>query len=196
MSKKPQDTHTKAHVCAKPDMENDQVHHDEADESLKALEHPSYEELEMKLNEMDAAFNESKNQVLRAQAELDNIRKRAERDISSAHKYAVEKLVLELLPIVDSIEHGLQIEVGNNEFAKRVHEGMEMTLNLFLKTLEKFSIKTIDPVGELFNPDFHQAISMQENPGAKPNTVLQVLQKGYLLNDRLIRPALVIVAKN
>ena len=101
----------------------------------------------------------------------------------------------ELLPVVDSIERGLAIEAGNNEFALRIHEGMEMTLSLLLKALEKFGVKQINPLGQPFNPELHQAISMQVDHTVKPNTVLQVLQKGYVLNDRLIRPALVTVAK-
>ncbi len=160
------------------------------------LTHPAYIELEEKLNQTEAQLNDSKNQLLRNQAELENIRKRAEKDVSNAHKYGLEKLVNELLAVVDSLEHGLNIEVGDNEFAKRMHEGMEMTRNLFIKALEKQGVKQLNPVGEQFNPEIHQALSMQEDPALQPNTVIQVLQKGYTLNDRLLRPALVTVSKS
>lgn len=160
-----------------------------------ALGHPSYEELENKLNEAETAMNEYKNAVLRSQAEMENMRRRLERDVSNAHKYSLEKFINELLPVMDGLERGLAIEVGDNEFAKRMHEGLEMTRSLMLKTLEKFAVKQVDPLGEPFNPELHQAISMQSDPSVAANTVINVMQKGYLLNDRLIRPALVIVSK-
>jgi molecular chaperone GrpE len=169
---------------------------EEGEESVQgALGHPSYEELENKLNETETAMNEYKNSVLRTQAEMENMRRRLERDVSNAHKYSLEKFINELLPVMDGLERGLAIEVGDNEFAKRMHEGLEMTRSLMLKTLEKFSVKQIDPMGEPFNPELHQAISMQSDPSVAANTVINVMQKGYLLNDRLIRPALVIVSK-
>lgn len=171
-------------------------------EPLKAISHPDYEELEAKLNEVETALNtanaaieEYKSQQLRNHAELENMRKRAEKDLQNAHKYGLERFVTELLPILDSLERGMSIEIGDNEFAKQIHVGVEMTHKLFTDSLEKFSIKRVDPLGGVFDPALHQAISIQEDPNAATNTVLQVLQKGYLLNDRLIRPALVVVAK-
>jgi molecular chaperone GrpE len=167
-----------------------------------ALEHPGYAALEAKLNETEeklnaanSAIEEHKNQLLRTHADLDNIRKRTEKDIANAHKYALERLINELLPVIDSLERGLSLDVSQNEFATRICEGLQMTLKLFLDTLAKFGVKPVDPLNEPFNPELHQAISMQDNAEVPPNTVLQVLQKGYLLNDRLIRPALVVVAK-
>lgn len=161
----------------------------------KLIEHPGYQSLEQKLNETEAELNEAKNQLLRVKADQANADKRAQQEIVKTRKYALDKFALDLLPVVDSIERGLSIEVGGNEFAMRVHEGMEMTLNLLLKTLEKFDVKQINPINQVFNPEFHQAISTQGDSTVKPNTVIQVLQKGYLLNDRLIRPALVVVSK-
>jgi molecular chaperone GrpE len=162
----------------------------------------SHEELTAKLNETEAQLNEAKlaveehkNQLLRNHAELDNIRKRANKDVQNAHKYGAEQLVLSLLPVVDSLERGMTIEIGDNEFAKQIHAGLEMTLKLLMDTLEKSAVKPVDPLGKAFDPALHQAISMQEDVNAEANTVLQVLQKGYQLQDRLIRPALVIVAK-
>lgn len=152
-------------------------------------------ETEDKLNKANMLAEEYKNQALRTLADLENVRKRSEKDVQNAHRYGLERIIPELLPIIDSLERGLDIAVSGNEFAQRIHEGLAMTLTLFLDTLAKFSVKPVNPLGEPFNPELHQAISMQEDPKAKPNTVLQVLQKGYLLNDRLLRPALVVVAK-
>jgi molecular chaperone GrpE len=167
-----------------------------------AISHPSYEELESKLNEVEAQLNEAnstlldhKNQLLRAHAELENIRKRAQKDVESAHRYGLERFILELLPVIDSLERGLSIEVGDNEFAKQIHAGLEMTLKLFMDTLEKSSVRMIDPLGKDFDPSLHQAISMQEKADLPANSVIAVLQKGYQLHDRLIRPALVVVAQ-
>lgn len=160
----------------------------------EALEHIPYEEMEAKLNEAETKANDNWDKFLRSQAELENVRRRFDRDITSAHKYGNEKLILELLPIIDGIERGLALAWQQDE-AKKIHEGMAMTLNMLLKALEKFGVKQIDPMDKQFDPTWHQAISTKEDPNAKPNTILEVLQKGYILNDRLLRPALVVVAK-
>jgi len=164
-------------------------------EPMKTLEHPEYEELESKLTEMEEKANEHWNQFLRAQAEVDNVRRRAERDVSHAHKFALEKFVQELLPVIDSLERGLEHKVDHDPGLQSMHEGMELTMNMFLKALEKFGVVQLNPVGEAFNPDHHEAISMQEGAKAESNTVLAVVQRGYLLNDRLVRPAMVVVSK-
>ena len=170
--------------------------------SQATISHMEYKELLTKLNETEEKLNSShaaiedyKNQLLRNQAELDNIRKRTEKDIQNFYKYGLEKFVMELLPVIDSLERGMSIEVGENEFARQVHAGLEMTLKLLLDVLNKYGVSPVNPLGEAFDPAFHQAVSTQENASAEPNSVLQVLQKGYLLNDRLMRPALVVVAK-
>lgn len=163
---------------------------------------PEYAALEKELAAVQEQLEEAisvaddyKNQLLRNHAELDNIRKRAEKDVQNAHRYSLERLVTELLPVIDSLERGMSIEVGDNELAQQTRAGVEMTYKLFMDALEKLAIKPVNPLGEAFDPSHHQAISMQENPEVTANTVLQVLQKGYLLHDRLIRPALVVVAK-
>lgn len=135
------------------------------------------------------------NLYLRTQAEMDNLRKRAERDVQNAHKFGIEKLVGELLPVVDSIEMGMAAADGNDDATAKLVEGMEMTLKMFADALQKVGITQVDPMGEAFNPDYHQAMSMIESPDAEPNTVITVMQKGYVLNDRLVRPAMVVVAK-
>ncbi len=168
----------------------------EAQQPVGELEHLSYEELEIKLNETEAKMNSYWDQLLRGQAELENIRRRAERDVSEAHKYGLKKIATELLPVVDSLERGIEGINAQEPTTKSMREGMEMTLNLLINAMDKFSIKAVNPaVGENFNPAVHQAMSAMPDPQAKPNTILRVLQKGYVLHDRLLRPALVIVAK-
>lgn len=152
-------------------------------------------ETQTALHEATSALDDTKHQLLRNHAELDNIRKRASKDVQNAHKYGVEQLAVALLPVIDSLERAMSLEIGDNELAKQIHAGLEMTLKLLLDTLGKSSVQPIDPLGTTFDPALHQAISMQEDANAESNTVLQVLQKGYQLHDRLIRPALVIVAK-
>ncbi len=135
------------------------------------------------------------NLYLRTNAEMDNLRKRAERDVQNAHKFGIEKLVGELLPVMDSMEMGMAAGDSGDEATAKLVEGMELTLKMFADALQKVGVAQIDPIGEVFNPEFHQAMSMVENPDAEPNTVIAVMQKGYLLNDRLVRPAMVMVAK-
>jgi len=135
------------------------------------------------------------NLYLRTQAEMDNLRKRSERDVQNAHKFGVEKLVGELLPVMDSMEMGMAAADGNDEATAKLVEGMQMTVKMFTDALQKVGISQVDPMGEVFNPEFHQAMSMVESPDAEPNTVISVMQKGYVLNERLVRPAMVVVAK-
>jgi molecular chaperone GrpE len=130
---------------------------------------------------------------LRAAAELDNVRKRAQRDIESAHRYAIEGLAAELLAVRDGLELG--VRSGASADARTLLAGQEATLKLLDRSFEKFSIKQLDPAGQRFDPSQHEAVLMQESGAAAPNTVLQVVQPGYELNGRLLRPARVIVAK-
>ena len=132
------------------------------------------------------------NQYLRTAAELENVRKRAARDQENARKYGIEKFAGELLTVLDSLEAGL--EVGANASAEDLLAGEEATLNLLRSTLEKHGVSEVDPEGEVFNPALHEAMSMQPSTTAEPGSVLTVVQKGYDLNGRLLRPARVIVA--
>ena len=163
----------------------------------KGIEHPEYKELQNKLNEAETKINELTNEILRAKAETENIRRRAEQDVAKAHKFGNEKFAANLLPVVDSLEHGLANcdESDNNSILKNIRHGMELTLKMFLDTLRKHNIQQIDPFGQDFNPELHEAMSIKEDSSVKPNTVVQVVQKGYTINERLLRPALVIVAK-
>ncbi len=130
--------------------------------------------------------------LLRTKAEMENLRRRTQKDLESAHKFAVEKFVLELLPIKDSMELGLANE---NVDAQALREGMQLTLNMLQNAFGKFKIAEINPLEQKFDPELHQAMSVQPNDEVEPNTVIAVMQKGYTLNDRLVRPAMVMVSK-
>jgi molecular chaperone GrpE len=146
--------------------------------------------------ELDAAREQlvqQREQVLRAAAELDNIRKRAARDVEQAHRYALEKFVQEVLPAVDGLE--MAVATSSKADAASLASGQEATLKLLLKALERFAVITLDPKGEPFDPARHEAMAMQDSSTAEPDSVLQVVQRGYELNGRLLRPARVIVAR-
>ncbi|WP_455234743.1 nucleotide exchange factor GrpE [Thiogranum longum] len=135
------------------------------------------------------------NQCLRLQAELENLRKRNERDLANAHKFALERFAAELLPVKDSLEMGVAAAEDEAADVSRLKEGSELTLKMLTAALEKFNILEINPLNESFNPEYHEAMSMQERADVAPNTVVTVVQKGYLLNERLVRPAMVIVSR-
>jgi len=166
------------------------------DEQVELLpEEAPAEELRAELDEALAQAAANKESELRAHAEMQNIRRRAERDVENAHKFALEKMTAELLAVVDNLERALQAAGAGDDSSKSLREGVEMTLDSFVKTLAKFNIEQIDPEGEPFNPQMHQAMSMIENAEVEPNTVVAVLQKGYSLHGRLVRPAMVMVSK-
>ena len=155
----------------------------------------SVEELNLMLEDARSKVDEHWDQILRLQAELENTRRRAERDVESAHKYGLEKFAQELLPVKDSLEMGLAAASGDEETVAKLREGTELTLKMLSGVMEKFGITEVNPEGEPFNPELHQAMTMQESPDQEPNTVMMVMQKGYQLNERLIRPAMVVVSK-
>lgn len=152
-------------------------------------------ELTALLEDARGKADEHWDQCVRLQAEMDNLRKRSERDLASAHKFALERFANELLPVKDSLELGLAAFTVENSDPEKLKEGVELTLQMLTTALEKSAITEVNPENERFNPDFHQAMSMQERADVEPNTVVTVVQKGYLLHDRLIRPAMVIVSK-
>ncbi len=153
------------------------------------------QELTAKLKDTESKAADYQDQVLRAKAEVENMRRRMERDVEKAHKFALEGFAQELLGVVDSLELGLVAANEESATIEKLKEGKELTLRLLRNAMEKFNIKEINPVNAPFNPELHQAMTMQESSEQEPNTVLLVFQKGYLLNDRLIRPARVVVAK-
>ena len=144
---------------------------------------------------LNEALQQAKDQTLRIQAEMQNLRRRVDRDVENAHKFALEKFVGELLPVVDNLERALTAIDADDAALSGAREGIELTLKSFLGVLEGHKVKQVEPTGEHFNPDFHQAISMVPNPDVADNTVMEVFQKGYTLNDRLVRPAMVVVSK-
>lgn len=158
------------------------------------LEHPSYKELQQKLDEAEAKANQYWDRLTRLQAETENTLRRVERDKANAHKYALEKFIGDLLPVVDSLDLCIA-SFANSKVDESDIEGVNMTLKMLMNVLEKYGVQTINPVSEQFDPERQQAISVQYDPNVKPGSVISVLQKGYTLNDRLLRPALVVVAK-
>lgn len=150
--------------------------------------------LNQELEVLRQKVTENLDKALRAQAEMENLRKRTSRDIENAHKYALEKFVSELLPVLDSMELGIEAS-SSAEDIDSMREGMELTLKKFRDTLFKAGVELIDPQGEKFDPEQHEAVSMQEIEGSEPGTVVAVMQKGYALNGRLVRPAMVVVAR-
>ena len=152
-------------------------------------------ELQALLTDARSKADEHWEQCLRLQAELENLRKRSERDLAQAHKFALEKFAAELLPVRDSLEMGVAAATEDSASVEHLREGSELTLKMLTSALEKFNIQEINPLNEKFNPEYHEAMSLQERADVPPNTVVTVVQKGYLLNDRLIRPAMVIVSR-
>ncbi|MCG2835579.1 nucleotide exchange factor GrpE [Photobacterium sp. WH77] len=169
---------------------------DNAEElTLDELALSRIEELEAALAVSEAKVKEQQDSVLRARADIENMRRRTEQEIDKARKFALEKFAGELLPVIDNMERALELADKTDETLKPMLEGIELTLKTMTDTVEKFGLKAINPMGEAFNPEFHQAMSMQESAEHAPNTVMMVLQKGYELNGRVVRPAMVMVAK-
>ncbi|KAA1159597.1 nucleotide exchange factor GrpE [Pseudoalteromonas fuliginea] len=155
-------------------------------------------EIAMLYAELEAAkqtIADQKDGVVRAAADVDNIRRRAAQDVEKAHKFALEKFANELLPVIDNLERAIEFSDKENETLKPLLEGIDMTVKSFNDAVSKFGVEIVNPQGEQFNPDFHQAMSIQPSNDVTPNTVLAVMQKGYTLNGRLLRPAMVMVSK-
>ena len=176
-------------VAAKPDGRPD----NEPERESAAAEPPAVDTVgvDEQLRKAEQAAREHQEAWLRAKAEADNIRKRAQTEIASAHKFALENFAAELLPVKDSLEAALAAE---NATTDSMRSGVQLTLKQLVAAFDRFSLSEVNPVGQKFDPHRHQAISTLESD-AEPNTVLQVLQRGYLLHERVVRPALVIVAK-
>ena len=151
--------------------------------------------LQQQLATAVAAAQEEKDRALRIAAEMENLRRRSAQDVEKAHKFALEKFAGELLPVIDSLERALELADRDNETLKPMMEGVELTLRAMLTTVGKFGVEQVNPMGDAFDPNRHQAISMVENGNVAPNSVMAVMQKGYELNGRVIRPAMVMVAR-
>lgn len=152
-------------------------------------------QLEAALLSSEAKIQEQQDTVLRAKAEVENMRRRSEAEVDKARKYALSRFAEELLPVLDNLERAIQAADADNEVIKPLVEGVELTHKTFVGVIEKFGLKEINPEGEVFNPELHQAMSIQESPDHEPNTVMFVMQKGYELNGRVVRPAMVMVSK-
>lgn len=140
-------------------------------------------------------LEQAREQALRAAAEMQNMRRRAEQDVEKAHKFALEKFVGDLVPVADNLERAIEAANAEGAELKSVVEGVELTLKSLLDALKRHKVEQLDPKGEPFDPQLHQAMTMVPQPEAEPNSVLDVFQKGYTLNGRLVRPAMVVVAK-
>lgn len=172
-----------------------QVVNDNADTVELSGEDSIITKLETELTQTKAQLAEQHDLMLRIKAEADNIRRRASMDVEKAHKFALEKFAADLLPVVDNLERALAFINREDEALKGVVEGVELTMKSFLDTVAKYGVNQIDPLGQPFNPELHQAMSIQPSADVAPNSVTFVMQKGYELNGRLLRPAMVGVSK-
>ncbi len=171
-------------------VEEAELNEDAADEQESKIS-----QLEAALLSSESKVKEQQDSVLRAKAEVENMRRRTEQEVDKARKYALNKFAEGLLPVIDNLERAVQAADAENEAVKPILEGVELTHKTFVDTVAKFGLTEINPEGEAFNPEFHQAMSIQESPDHESNTVMFVMQKGYELNGRVIRPAMVMVAK-
>lgn len=181
-------TDTKDQAVQGADVENEQETNVEfAEDSIEALK--------AALEQAQAKADENWNIALRAKADAENVTRRADKDVANARKFALERFVNELVPVIDSMELGLAAAMAEDTDLVKIREGSELTLKMFVSAVEKFGVEPVNPEGEKFNPEFHQAMTMQETANVEPNTVLTVIQKGYTLQGRLVRPAMVVVSK-
>jgi molecular chaperone GrpE len=164
-------------------------------EQPQSADEPNLEALQAQLATLATAYESAKEQSLRSQAEAQNARRRAEQDIEKAHKFGLEKMVNDLLPVVDNLERALAAIDTSNETFAAVVEGIQLTHKSFVDALVRHQVVAVSPEGEPFDPNLHQAVSAVPNPDVEPNTVLNCFQKGYTLHGRLVRPAMVVVSK-
>ncbi|MGB1192084.1 MAG: nucleotide exchange factor GrpE [Pseudomonadales bacterium] len=170
----------------------------EAESADSATEEDEADSLEAKLAALTEQLADAKDDQLRVQAEMQNLRRRAERDVESAHKFGLEKLINGLLPVLDNLDRAIGAvpeDSADNEAVKALLEGVELTRKSATDVLTRFSVEVLEPFGEPFDPQFHEAMTMVPSATAEPNSVVDVLQKGYTLNGRLLRAAMVVIAK-
>jgi molecular chaperone GrpE len=160
-----------------------------------ALPEEAIAQLQQELEQANQKAQENWDKALRIQAEMENLKRRTQKDLDDTRKYAVERFAKELISVIDSLELGLQAIAGDSPEVQKFREGSELTLKQFEAAFAKANIETVNPLGQPFNPEHHQAMAMQPSAELAPNSVLTVFQKGYLLNGRLLRPAMVVVAK-
>jgi len=166
------------------------------DENIESTEQESPEDdLETQLAAAQQSAKDNWDKVLRAQAEMENLKRRNAKDLENAHKFALDGFVKALLEVKDSLTMGLKTAKDDNASVDSITEGLEMTDKVFLSTMEKFGVELLDPTGEAFNPEFHEAVTMIPMPDKESNSVLEVVQHGFTLNGRLVRPAMVVVVQ-
>jgi molecular chaperone GrpE len=176
-------------------MSNEEIENTEQDLNAEAAPENNEQDVEALLEDARSKADEHWNELLRARADLENMRRRHSRDLENAHKHALDKFVAELMPIADSLELGMQAAKKDGATLETVAEGMEMTMKMLLSSIGKMGLEQINPEGEAFNPEMHQAVSMQPAEGVEANQVIAVMQKGYSFNGRVLRPAMVIVSQ-
>jgi len=172
------------------DEENQQQEHTEVGEHEYTID-----ELKLELAEAKRQAHENWDKAVRAQAESENLKRRTQKDLEDAHKFALTGFAKELLPVLDSLVLGLQAATGDSEEVQKFREGSELTLKQLESAFARFKIEPIEPLGQPFSAELHQAVAVHPDPSVEPNTVINVFQKGYALNGRLLRPAMVVVAK-
>ncbi len=165
------------------------------DDAEQEADSVSIEELQKQLKQAEKKAEENWDKAVRTQAEMQNLKRRMQKDLENAHKYGLERFAKELLVVIDSLELGIQASTSDNPEVVVLREGSALTIKQFESVFAKFNIEAVDPVGQPFNPELHQAMTMQPSADVEPNTVLNVFQKGYVLNGRLIRPAMVVVSQ-
>jgi len=185
----------RARLAHTPFAKENPMADEQLDEKNLDTEAAGTEDLGARVQQLEEQLAAAQDQSLRAVADLQNVRRRAEQDVEKAHKFALEKFASDLLPVIDSLERGLELSSADDEAIRPMREGIELTLKMFADTLKRYNLEAVDPHGEPFNAEHHQAMAMEESAEVEPNSVLKVFQKGYLLNGRLLRPAMVVVSK-
>ncbi|MEN9463939.1 MAG: nucleotide exchange factor GrpE [Pseudomonadota bacterium] len=174
-------------------MSDEQKMQDEVEVGVE--QSPSADDQTLALAQAQDEIASLKDQMLRTQAEMQNVRRRADADVEKAHKFGVEKFANEMISVVDNLERAIAACDAQDAATKVLRDGVEMTLSSMLSSLAKFKVEVVNPLNESFNPELHQAITLIDSPDAAPNSVIAVMQKGYTLQGRLLRPAMVVVSK-
>ena len=178
------------------DLNEDQIPTvDDVSEETQQAEAAVEQDLAAMLTEAQKEAESQKELALRTMADMENLKRRTRMDVEGAHKFALEKFVNELLPVLDSMEMGMDAAGKEDATAQSIAEGLDMTFKQFLDVLQKFNVERVNPEGEKFDPQLHEAMTMVPSPDHESQTVMEVFQKGYVLNERLVRPARVIVAQ-
>ncbi|MBL0517465.1 nucleotide exchange factor GrpE [Aeromonas caviae] len=188
-------SHEEQKVEAMEQVEAQPVEPTDVDSEVTA-EQARIAELEAQLEAAQQASLEERERAIRAVAEMENLRRRAAQDVEKAHKFALEKFAAELLPVLDNLERAIELADKENDTLKPMIEGVELTLKSMQSGVAKFGLVALDPTNQPFDPNAHQAMSMVASADVAPNTVIAVMQKGYELNGRVIRPAMVMVSKS